>query len=312
MFKTVLLIGKYFGASSGSPATAHSSRRAVLDVLQALSRLGCEVVLERQTALGVDLEGDIAYRSLAMASIAQGQIDLAVVVGGDGTMLAAARQLAATGVPVIGINQGRLGFITDIALNNFTEVLAPMLRGHYVKEERHLLQGEVLRTRTDGGANGVDESADESVFRAIAMNDVVVNRGATAGMVEMRITVDGNFVANQRADGLIISTPTGSTAYALSAGGSLLHPSVGGWIVVPIAPHNLSNRPIVLPDSCVVEIELLTDRDASVNFDMQSLTGLLLGDRIVVRRAPDSAQFLHPLGWNYFDSLRHKLHWNES
>jgi NAD+ kinase len=304
MFKTVLLIGKYFGASSGSTAHAHSSRRAVLDVLQALSRLGCDVVLERQTALGVDLEGDIAYRSLALASMTQEQIDLAVVVGGDGTMLAAARQLAATCVPVIGINQGRLGFITDIALDNFAEVLTPMLRGHYVREERHLLQGEVLRTRADG--------MDESVFRAIAMNDVVINRSATAGMVEMRITVDGKFVANQRADGLIISTPTGSTAYALSAGGSLLHPSVGGWIVVPIAPHNLSNRPIVLPDSCVVEIELLTDRDASVNFDMQSLTGLLLGDRIVVRRAPHSAQFLHPLGWNYFDSLRHKLHWNES
>jgi NAD+ kinase len=304
MFKNILLIGKYFGASSGSTANAHSSRRAVLDVFQALSRLGSDVVLERQTSLGVDLEGDAACHSLALASIAKGQIDLAVVVGGDGTMLAAARQLAALDVPVIGINQGRLGFITDIALDNFADVLAPMLRGDFVQEERHLLQGGVLRPRADG--------ADESVFTAIAMNDVVVNRGATAGMVELRITVDGKFVANQRADGLIISTPTGSTAYALSAGGSLLHPSVGGWILVPIAPHNLSNRPIVLPDNCLIEIELLSDRDASVNFDMQSLTGLLIGDRIVVRRAPHSAQFLHPLGWNYFDSLRHKLHWNES
>jgi NAD+ kinase len=304
MFKTILLIGKYFGASSGSPANAQSSRRAVLDVLQALSRMGCDVVLERQTALGVDLEGDAAYTSLALDSVQAGQIDLAVVVGGDGTMLAAARQLATVLVPVIGINQGRLGFITDIALHNFADVLMPMLHGQYVKEERHLLQGEVIRDHASGER--------DCVFSAIAMNDVVVNRGATAGMVEMRITVDGNFVANQRADGLIISTPTGSTAYALSAGGSLLHPSVGGWILVPIAPHNLSNRPIVLPDNCVIEIELLSDRDASVNFDMQSLTGLLLGDRIVVRRAVHSAQFLHPLGWNYFDSLRHKLHWNES
>ena len=304
MFKTILLIGKYFGASSGSPAIAYSSRRAVLDVLQVLSRMKCDVVLERQTALGVDLEGDAAYSSLALSAIQAGQIDLAVVVGGDGTMLAAARQLAAISVPVIGINQGRLGFITDIALDHFADVLAPMLRGDFVQEERHLLQGQVLRKRADG--------SDESVFSAIAMNDVVVNRGATAGMVELRITVDGKFVANQRADGLIISTPTASTAYALSAGGSLLHPSVGGWILVPIAPHNLSNRPIVLPDNCTIEIEMLSDRDASVNFDMQSLTGLLQGDRIVVRRAPHSAQFLHPLGWNYFDSLRHKLHWNES
>jgi NAD+ kinase len=304
MFKTILLIGKYFGASAGSPATAQGSRRAVLDVLQALSRLGCEVVLERQTALGVDLEGDAAYSSLSLAAIQAGQIDLAVVVGGDGTMLAAARQLAAIDVPVIGINQGRLGFITDIALDDFEQTLLPMLKGAFVTEQRHLLHGEVMRKN----AAGIDECA----FSAIAMNDVVINRSATAGMVELRIAVDGKFVANQRADGLIVSTPTGSTAYALSAGGSLLHPSVGGWILVPIAPHNLSNRPIVLPDNCVIEIELLSDRDASVNFDMQSLTGLLQGDRIVVRRAPHSAQFLHPLGWNYFDSLRHKLHWNES
>jgi NAD+ kinase len=304
MFKTILLIGKYFGASAGSPATAQGSRSAVLDVLRTLSQVNSDVVLERQTALGVGLEEDGAYASLALASIKAGQIDLAVVVGGDGTMLAAARQLAALEVPVIGINQGRLGFITDIALDDFEPTLLPMLKGAFVTEARHLLHGEVLRQRADG--------MDDSVFSAIAMNDVVINRSATAGMVELRIAVDGKFVANQRADGLIVSTPTGSTAYALSAGGSLLHPSVGGWILVPIAPHNLSNRPIVLPDNCWIDIEMLSDRDASVNFDMQSLTGLLQGDRIVVRRAPHSAQFLHPLGWNYFDSLRHKLHWNES
>lgn len=304
MFKTVLLIGKYFGASAGLPANAHSSRRAVLDVLQTLSRLGCDVVLERETALGVDLEGDAAYASIALASIQTGQIDLAVVVGGDGTMLAAARQLATVRVPVIGINQGRLGFITDIALDNFADVLTPMLRGDFVQEERHLLHGMVIRKGFDG--------ANESVFSAIAMNDVVVNRGATEGMVELSIAVDGKFVAKQRADGLIVSTPTGSTAYALSAGGSLLHPSLAGWILVPIAPHNLSNRPIVLPDSVEIVIEILTERDASVNFDMQSLANLQLGDRIVVKRAQHTAQFLHPLGWNYFDSLRHKLHWNES
>jgi NAD+ kinase len=234
-----------------------------------------------------------------IAALQPGQVDLAVVVGGDGTMLAAARQLATLDVPVIGINQGRLGFITDIALENFEHTLAPMLQGSYVTEQRHLLQGQVVR---DG----------QCIFSAIAMNDVVVNRGATAGMVELSIQVDGKFVAKQRADGLIISTPTGSTAYALSAGGSLLHPSVSGWILVPIAPHNLSNRPIVLPDDCEIVIEMLSDREASANFDMQSLASLEQGDRVVVRRAAHAAQFLHPLGWNYFDSLRHKLHWNES
>ncbi len=278
MFKNVLLIGKP-PTSSGEQSS--STKKALGDVSQALSSMGYSVVTS-----------DIA-------ALTSGQVDLAVVVGGDGTMLAAARQLATLDVPVIGINQGRLGFITDIALDNFEHTLAPMLQGSFVTEQRHLLHGEVVR-------------AGKSIFSAIAMNDVVVNRGATAGMVELSIQVDGKFVAKQRADGLIVATPTGSTAYALSAGGSLLHPGVMGWILVPIAPHNLSNRPIVLADSCEIEIELLSDRDASVNFDMQSLTSLQVGDRIVVKRALHAAQFLHPVGWNYFDSLRHKLHWNES
>lgn len=278
MFKNVLLIGK---PPTASGEQSSSTKKALGDVSQALSHMGYSVVTS-----------DIA-------TLKAGQVDLAVVVGGDGTMLAAARQLATLDVPVIGINQGRLGFITDIALDNFEHTLAPMLKGSFVTEQRHLLHGEVLR-------------AGKSIFSAIAMNDVVVNRGATAGMVELSIQVDGKFVAKQRADGLIVATPTGSTAYALSAGGSLLHPGVMGWILVPIAPHNLSNRPIVLADSCEIEIELLSDRDASVNFDMQSLTSLQVGDRIVVKRALHAAQFLHPLGWNYFDSLRHKLHWNES
>ncbi|MDI9333002.1 MAG: NAD kinase [Cytophagales bacterium] len=278
MFKNILLIGKP-PTALGEPAVG--SAQALHDVSQALSRLGYSVVMS-----------DIA-------ALQPRQVDLAVVIGGDGTMLGAARQLATLDVPVIGINQGRLGFITDIALDNFAQTLAPMLRGEFVTEQRHLLEGKVLRD-------------SQLIFSAIAMNDIVVNRASTAGMVELSIEVDGNFVANQRADGLIVSTPTGSTAYALSAGGSLLHPSLMGWILVPIAPHNLSNRPIVLSDTCVIDIEILSDREASVNFDMQSLADLMQGDRIVVRRAKHSAQFLHPVGWNYFDSLRHKLHWNES
>jgi NAD+ kinase len=149
------------------------------------------------------------------------------------------------------------------------------------------------------------------VFDALAMNDVVVNRGATSGMVELRVEVDGHFVANQRADGLIIATPTGSTAYALSAGGPLLHPSIPGWVLVPIAPHTLSNRPIVLAGSSEIAIELVAGRDASANFDMQSLASLLHGDRITVRPSQHHVRFLHPLGWTYFDTLRKKLHWNE-
>jgi NAD+ kinase len=151
-----------------------------------------------------------------------------------------------------------------------------------------------------------------TVFEALAMNDVVVNRGATSGMVELRVEVDGHFVANQRADGLIVATPTGSTAYSLSAGGPLLHPSTPGWVLVPIAPHTLSNRPIVLPDGVEITIELVAGRDASANFDMQSLASLLHGDRITVRRSEYTVRFLHPKGWTYFATLRKKLHWNEA
>ena len=150
-------------------------------------------------------------------------------------MLGYGRQLAQYRVPLIGINQGRLGFITDIPLNSFADTLKDMLRGEYEEDNRAMMHAKVWR---DG----------DCVFDALALNDVVVNRGATSGMVEMRVEVDGHFVANQRADGLIIATPTGSTAYALSAGGPLLHPSLPAWLMVPIAPHTLSNRPIVLAD----------------------------------------------------------------
>jgi NAD+ kinase len=220
------------------------------------------------------------------------------VVGGDGTMLGIGRQLAHFGVPLIGINQGRLGFITDVPLHGFAATLAPMLQGEFEEDHRSLIRARVLR----GG---------ECVLDALAMNDVVVNRGATGGMVELKIEVDGHFVANQRADGLIIATPTGSTAYALSAGGPLLHPTIPGWVLVPIAPHTLSNRPIVLANATEIAIEVVAGRDASASFDTQSMASLLHGDRIVVTRSRHHVRFLHPRGWSYFDTLREKLHWNE-
>jgi NAD+ kinase len=173
-----------------------------------------------------------------------------------------------------------------------------MLRGEYMEDHRSLINARVMR---DG----------HCVYKAMAMNDVVVNRGATSGMVELRVEVDGHFVANQRADGLIIATPTGSTAYALSSGGPLLHPSIPGWVMVPIAPHTLSNRPIVLANTSHIAIEIVSGRDASASFDQQSLASLLHGDRIEVTRSDHHVRFLHPKGWSYFDTLREKLHWNE-
>lgn len=292
IFRHVALIGKYHASLSGGQSGA--MRRVLEDVAEFLASQGCDVMVEQETANNSGL-GD--YPLVNVPAIGA-RCDLGLVVGGDGTMLGIGRQLAPFAVPLIGINQGRLGFITDISIDRFRATLAPILRGDYEEDRRSLMHASVIR---DG----------HCVFDALAMNDVVVNRGAISGMVELRVEVGGHFVANQRADGLIIATPTGATAYALSAGGPLLHPSVPGWVLCPIAPHTLSNRPIVLSDDTEVAIEIVAGRDASANFDSQSLASLLHGDRITVRRSKHSILFLHPRGWSYFDTLRKKLHWNE-
>jgi len=293
-FHQVALFGKYPSAGHGGAVSAASSGPALEAIANFLIKQGCEVVLEAQTASHTGLKG---YPVLDVPDIGR-HCDLGLVVGGDGTMLGIGRQLAANGLPLIGINHGRLGFMTDIPFNSFEAVLTPILRGEFEQDIRSIMQAKVWRE-------------GKCVFDALAMNDVVVHRGTSTGMVELRITVNDRFLANQRADGLIIATPTGSTAYSLSAGGPILHPSIRGWVLAPIAPHTLSNRPIVIDENAEITIEVVSGRDASANFDMQSLTSLLHGDRIVVTRSAHQVRFLHPLGWTYFDTLRQKLHWNE-
>ena len=291
MFRHIALMGKHH--PSANPGTGATAKPILLGLAQKLAQQGFLVSIEQETAAHIDLNG---FPTLEVAGVAQ-SCDLAIVLGGDGTMLGYGRQLAPHGVPLIGINQGRLGFITDIALDQIEASLQPMLHGEFEEDRRMLMHGQVWR---DGAC----------VFEALALNDVVVNRGASSGMVELRVSVDGHFVANQRADGLIIATPTGSTAYALSAGGPMLQPSLAGLVMVPIAPHTLSNRPLVLADPAEIVIELVSGRDASANFDMQSLSSLHIGDQVKVRKSPHNAVFLHPRGWTYFDTLRQKLHWN--
>ena len=283
-FQHVAIVGKH--QSQGIRAILEEVADFVLDQ-------GLDVSLERDTALDT---GITRFDALSINELGA-RCDLAVVVGGDGTMLGFAREVARFGTPLVGINQGRLGFITDISIEQFREALSPILAGDFESDSRAMLEGSVWR---DG----------ESIFNGVALNDVVVSRGATAGMVELRVSAGGDFVANMRADGVIVSSPTGSTAYSLSAGGPILHPSVAGWLLVPIASHALSNRPIVLPD-VEVSLEIVAGRDASVNFDMQSLASLLHGDRITVRRSAHSVRFLHPKGWSYYGTLRRKLHWYE-
>ena len=284
-FRHVGVVGKY---------QAVGSKDAIESIVHFLHQHHCDVSLEHDTALNTGLTH---YPVLDVKGLGQ-QCDLALVMGGDGTMLGIARQLAGFGVPLVGINQGRLGFITDIPFSNYQEQLAPILKGHYEEDLRTLMQASIWR---DGNR----------IFEAIAMNDVVVNRSGSPSMIELRVEVDGHFMANQRADGLIIASPTGSTAYALSAGGPLLHPGIEAWVMAPIAPHTLSNRPIVLPSSSEIVLEVVNARDASAHFDMQSFTSLMHGDRISVRRAAHNLRLLHPAGWSYFDTLRRKLHWNE-
>ena len=292
-FRHIALIGKYHSPAVGAPSA--SASEALQRIATYVRSLGHEVILDTQSAIYAGLSG---YQSMDVDGLGK-YCDLGLVVGGDGTMLGVSRHLARYGTPLVGINQGRLGFVTDIALEEFEASITPILQGEYEEDVRPLMHARVMR---DG----------HCVFEAQAMNDVVFNRGSPSGMVELRIEVGGQLVSNQRADGLIVATPTGSTAYALSAGGPMLHPSIPAWVMVPIAPHNLSNRPIVLSDAQEVTIEVVGGRgDASANFDMQSLASLQHGDRILVKRADHSVHFLHPKGWNYFATLRKKLGWNE-
>jgi NAD+ kinase len=291
-FSQVALFGKYQATSSGGQNTA--ARQALQEIALFLQAQGCKVVLEAQTAANTGLAG---FATLDVEAIGA-QCDLGLVVGGDGTMLGIGRQLARFKLPLIGVNHGRLGFMTDIPFESYAATLTPMLQGDFEEDLRELMHARVMRK-------------GQCVFDALAMNDVVVHRGNTSGMVELRVEVNGHFVANQRADGLIIATPTGSTAYSLSAGGPILHPSIAGWLLAPIAPHTLSNRPVVFSSDSEIAIEIASEREAIANFDMQALASLQHGDRIIVKRSEHQVRFLHPKGWTYFDTLRQKLHWNE-
>jgi NAD+ kinase len=273
---------------------AQGMRELLDEVAHFLLRAGLDVSLDAATAQATGLS---AYDALSHAQIGA-QCDLAVVVGGDGTMLGIARELARHEVPLVGINQGRLGFITDVPVGQWKEALAPVLAGQYEEEHRSMMDASVWREQ-------------RNIFSGQALNDVVVSRGGTSGMVEVRVDVGAQFVANLRADGLIIASPTGSTAYALSAGGPILHPSISGWVLVPIASHTLSNRPIVLPDREVVHITVVAGKDVSVNFDMQGLASLMHGDEVRVAPSAHRVRFLHPIGWSYYATLRKKLHWYE-
>jgi NAD+ kinase len=284
-FSRVALVGKY---------QADGIQERLKDLATLLSQQDCEVFVESATA------GHLGLTTYPIKKVEEftGAIDLAVVLGGDGTMLGIGRQLAGSNVPLVGINMGRLGYMTDIPIQNVQTVLPQIIAGEYEADTRTLLDAVVMR-------NG------KEINQALALNDVVVNRSGISGMVELAVRVNGSFMYNQRSDGLIVSTPTGSTAYALSAGGPILHPRVAGILLAPIAPHSLSNRPIVLPQDIVVSIEVVDGREVIVNFDMQSQTNLQSGDTIEVSQSKKTITLLHPRSHSDYKTLREKLHWNE-
>jgi NAD+ kinase len=287
-FPTIALIGRYQDAGLDAPLRVLAGE---------LSQAGRRVLVEADTAENTKVR---EFETADMREVGR-LASLAVVMGGDGTVLGAARHLAPYGVPLIGINHGRLGFITDIPLENAREALQSVLEGNYRIEERMMLAGSVWR-------------GEQEMFSSTAVNDVVINRAGRGGMIELRVELDDVYMHTQRSDGLIISTPTGSTAYAMSVNGPLLDPSLNALLLAPVAPQALSTRPIVIPDTGVLTATLTASGRgvyrANVHFDMQAWSDLQPGDRVSVRRGPYPIRLVHPEGYSFFATLRRKLYWN--
>lgn len=284
-FKTVALIGKHKAPEIAEP---------LLRLADFLTTKGVAVVVDSLTAEHLNRH---PYVERSLDEIGA-SVDLAIVLGGDGTMLNIARTLAPCRVPLVGVNQGRLGFLTDLTLENMQDSIAAMLEGKFVTEQRLLISAQVMR-------------GDDEVFRGSAFNEIVVHRNNVSSMIEFEVRIDGEYLYNQRADGLIVSTPTGSTAYAMSSGGPILHPSLDVMELVPVCPHTLSNRPLVVRGSAVLEILMHRIGDMSVRFDSHTSYELQLHDKIIVTCHPETACLLHPEGHSYYHTLREKLLWNQ-
>jgi NAD+ kinase len=282
-FRRVALIGKLRSAEIAA------SLRELGDFLR---QRGCAVLIEQETA------ADLHMRGADYAAIGEGA-DLAIVVGGDGTMLAAARNLVRHHVPLVGVNQGRVGFMTDIGHHDMQAGIGAILDGNGSIEERSLLDAEIIR---DG----------KSILRTLALNEAVLGKGAQGRLIEFSLALDGEYVYTLRADGVIVATPTGSTAYAMSAQGPILHPAVPALALVPLNPHTLSARPVSVSDRSTIEVVLLRAIDARAHFDGFALTDMAEGDRMVLKRSADTVRFVHPPGYRYFATLREKLRWSEA
>ena len=279
--------------------TGRQGRTQVVDTLKHLmtflSKKGLDILLDEQIA---DLLPDTGLPDCAREELGK-CCDLVVVVGGDGSMLGAARALTPYNVPMIGINRGRLGFLTDISPDELEEQLSAMLEGRYLEESRFLLEARVQR-------NG------QLIGRGDALNDVVIHPGQSTRIVDFELYIDGQFVYQQRADGLIVATPTGSTAYALSGGGPIMHPTLDAIVLVPMYPHMLTNRPLVVDGESDLKLVIRQENTVSpqISCDGQVHITSEPGDEIIIHKKADRLKLLHPLNHNFYEACRSKLRWN--
>jgi len=271
--------------------------RTICELAIWLSARGIELVggpeIERER---IAHETGCAVKEMPQEKIAE-SVDLILVLGGDGTMIAAARMLGNKEVPVLGINYGGLGYLAEFRIEELYVALESILIGDYRLEQRVMLAVELMR-------------GDEQITHNRVLNDVVINKSALARIIEIEAYMNQQFVNSFRADGLIVSTPTGSTAYNLSAGGPVIYPSMRAVVVTPICPFTLSNRPIVIPDESIIELILKTDNeDVALTLDGQVGVPLKAGDRVVISKSSTSFNLVQPANRNYFEVLRDKLRW---
>jgi len=284
-FKKIAVIGKY-----PSSEEVKGIDDQLIQLITHLSQKNIDLVIEEKTQKQIKLN---KFKSLPLIEIGK-QVDIAIVVGGDGTMLGAARTLIETGVPLIGINQGRFGFLADLNINSMFSSIDNILDGYYIQDNRMLIETTIERN-------------NKKIYESFALNDIVIRSGLR--LIELEVIIDGRFVHKQRSDGIIVSTPTGTTAYALSAGGPIIHPNLDAVTIVPISPHTLSNRPIAVSGDSEILIKIVNMDEAYASIDGQIQIPLDKKDIISIKKAKQSISILHPQDYCYFEMLRNKLNW---
>jgi len=284
-FKNIVLVGKY--PSLEDAKHIHDQLNVLVDYLKKNNH---QIFIESKTQQQAKLEG---VESIALNDLTQ-HADLVIVIGGDGTMLGVARSVVDANIPLVGINQGRFGFLADLNIDSMLKNVELILKGDFLEDKRILLQADIIRSKA-------------KIYDSFALNDVVVK--SSLRLIELEVYIDNKFVHRQRSDGIITSTPTGATAYALSAGGPILHPSLDAISIVPINPHTLSNRPIAVNGNSSIEIKIIHLDDAYVSIDGQIKFPLDLRDVIKIQKSKQTVSILHPKDYCYFEMLRNKLHW---